>query len=603
MSAGKSACAPNRADTGVCSYSLSHSKEKMSLSANKIPGKREYHLYSLAMVVILLGWIVVVNYFSNKYFLRLDFSPNQAYTLSQATKQILKDLKEPVLIQAYFSPDLPPVIKDQINQISDLLTEYRIYGRGKVRVEIMDPTGKPGLREELEGRGIMPVPYQVRGASELSLREGFMALEIQYLDQRQAFPNVVAMPDFEYSVSSAILKISGEKEITIALLSGEGMPDAYRDLKSLREIVEKQYQFKTVSTQEGEAIPEDVNVLMVIAPGRISERDKYELDQFLMKGGKIIFLLDGTDVAEEYLVAFPHEDGLDDLLESWGVKRNHDLVMDVVNERVAMRQGPFQMVQDYPLWVKVNIPLLKELGIAENHQIINQLDSIVLLWPSSLEISGKNPEVKSLELLKTTPKSWTQAGGQFVLEPQKLPRAIPIEGMGEKTRVLAYLLEGKFKSFYAGKEKPGLEKPEEEGEKEEPGKKEEKAEAPSVGLAQSPETSILVVGNSRFIKEDYVNIGDSNLNFVLNTIDWMTLGGKLIGVRARISTEKPFSQEVMACLAQGNCQKGSFFRLLIARIAGPFLLPFGIIVYGLVRFQLRRRQKKSWARDSREAEK
>ncbi len=554
----------------------------MGIKQQKKFSKREYHLYSLALLIILLGWIGIVNYLSDKFFFRLDFSPNQAYTLSQSTKQILKDLKEPVLIQAYFTNDLPPVIKDQVNQVVDLLEEYRIYGKGKVRVEIIDPTNKPELREELEGRGIMPVPFQVRGASELSLREGFMALEIQYLDKRQPFPNVVSMPDFEYSISSAILKISGEKPVTIALLSGEGMPDPNRDLKSLREIVEKQYQFKTVSADEGGPIPEDVNVLLVIGPNRVSEREKYELDQYLMKGGKIVFLLDGTEVAEEYLVAFPREDGLDDLLESYGVKRNHDLVMDVVNERVATRQGSFQMVQDYPLWVKVNIPLLKELGIAEKHQIINQLDSVVLPWPSSVEISGKNPEVKSYELLKTSPKSWTQAGGQFVLEPSRLPKPIPIEGMGEKVRGLAYLLEGKFKSFYLGKEKPQLEK---NGEDKTGEKKPEPAEQENTArVDQSPETSLLVVGNSRFIKEDYANIGNSNLNFVLNTIDWMTLGGKLIGVRARVSTEHPFDQNL------------TFTKVLFARITGPLLAPIAIVIFGLVRMQIRRRQKKAGSR-------
>lgn len=567
----------------------------MNLRENKILTKQEYHWYSLAFLLILLSWIVVINYLSNKFFFRIDLSENKAYTLSKATKQILKDLREPVLITGYFSADLPPAIKDEVNQIRDLLDEYRVYGRGKVRVEIIDPASKPELREELEARGIMPVPYQVRGASEFSLKEGYMALEIQYLDKREAFPNAAMMQDFEYALSSTILKMTSEKPIKIAFLSGEGMPDAFRDLKSLRELIARQYEFRTVSTQEDEPIPEDINVLLVISPNRLQERDKYLIDQYLMKGGKIIFLLDGTQVSEEYLVAFPLEDNLDDMLESYGVKRNHDLVMDVVNEKVAMRSGIFQIVQDYPLWVKVNIPLLKELKLASDHQIINQLDSIVLPWPSSLELSGKNPDVKTIELLKTTPKSWVQAGGQFVLDPQRLPRAIPMEGMGEKVRLLGVLLEGKFKSFYAGKDIPKPEKGEGEEEKKEgeEAKKEgegEKKEEPAK-LDESVETSILVVGNSRFIQENYVKLANSNLNFVLNAIDWMTLGGKLIGVRARVSTEHPFDQDIMVCIAQGNCQKGSFVKLLFARITGPFILPVAIVIYGLVRLQIRRRQK------------
>ncbi len=571
----------------------------MGLSDNQTMGKREYHLYSLAFLLILLGWILVLNYLSNKFFLRLDLSRNHAYTLSQSTKKMLKELKEPVLIQCYFSTDLPAQIKDEMDQVKDLLNEYSIYGRGKVRIEYINPDRDPELKQELQARQIMPVPYQVRGASELSYREGYMAMELRYLDKTQAFHNVITLPDFEYSVSSAILKLSAEKEIGVAMLSGEGFPDAYQDLKSLRELIDSQYNFTTVSTQKGEFIPEDVNVLLVIGPSRMSDRDKYELDQFLMRGGKLILLVDGVDVAEQYLVAFPKEDGLDDLLESYGVKRNHDLVMDVVNEKVAMKQGEFQIVQDYPLWVKVSIPLLKELGLAADHQIVNQLDSVVLPWPSSVESSGNNPDAKATELLKTSPKSWVQSGSQFVLEPAKLPRAIPLEGMGEKVRTLSILLQGKFKSFYTGKEIPKPEKPKTEEGEEEP----EPEKVPPARLEQSPESAILVVGNSRFVREDYANIGNSNLNFVLNAVDWMTLGGKLIGVRARVSTEKPYNQDIVACLGQTNCSKGAIAKLLLARLLGPALLPVGIIAYGFARLQLRRRQKKSWAQAAKGAEK
>ena len=559
----------------------------MGLGDKKLLSKRQYQAYALAWLIILLGWLFVLNYLSNKVFYRLDLTEGKAYTLSKATKNVLKDLKQPVTITAYLSSNLPAMIRSDLGQIQNLLNEYQVYGRGRVKFKAVNPEGNPELQDELRSRGIEPIPYQVRGASELSLRQGYMAVEINYLDQHQVFPNVIDLKDFEYAITSALLKISSEKEIGVGFLSGHNEPDSFKALKTLREAVERQYLFSVVSNAESVAIPEDVNVLLVVSPQKVPDQDKYELDQFIMRGGKVIFLLDGVEVAEEYLMAFPKEDGLDDLLENYGVKRNHDLVMDLLNEKVAFRQGIFQLVQPYPLWVKVNIPVLKKLELAPDNQVINSLDSVVLPWVSSLEpVKGKEG-IKVSELLKSSPKSWVQAG-QFSLDPNKMPPPMPFAEMGEKSRTLAVLLQGSFKSLYANKPKPA-----------EAGAKSEEKSGPEK-LDQSPENSMVVVGNGRFVKDDYLNLGDSNLDFVLNAIDWMTWGGKLIGVRSRVSIDRPFSESVGACLAERSCSSWDIIRILFARTAGPFLLPIAVIIYGLVRFQVRRRAKKAWAAGKKE---
>jgi len=557
----------------------------MGVSRDKLLSKREYHLYSLAWLFILLGWLMVLNYLSNKFFYRLDLTSGKAYTLSKSTKAILKGLTQPVSITFYASGNFPPALKSDINQTRDLLSEYQIYSRGKLKFEMINPDTNPGLQEKLKTREVEPIQFQVRGASEFSLRQGYMAIEINYLDQRQLFPNALDMADFEYAMSSAILKLTSEKNIGVAFLTGHNEPDSFQKLKKMRAAVEQQYVFTTVDTTDGEPVAEDVSVLLVIGPSRVPDLDKYALDQFLMRGGKIIFLVDGTEVAEEYLMAFPKDDGLDDLLASYGVKRNHDLVLDIFNEKVAYRQGMFQLIQPYPLWVKMNIPKLEAANILPASQIINSLGSVTLPWASSLELNSSVQGIKATELLKSSPKSWVQTG-QFSLDPNRLPPPLPMTGMGEKSRLLGVLVEGSFKSFFAGKPEP---KPAQGGTE----SKKESKEKPA-RLDQSKPTSIIVVNNSRFIRDDYIGLGDSNLDLVLNSIDWMTWGGKLIGVRSRISTDRPFNQDINMCLSQRTCGTGSVVKLLTARLLGPFVLPLAVIIYGLARFQLRRRAKRSW---------
>jgi ABC-2 type transport system permease protein len=541
-----------------------------------------YRTNSLALLVIIIGLLGVINYFSYHLFRRLDLTEGRVYTISSSTKEILAGLKDPLIITAYFSKNLPAPLNHSAREVLNILEEYRIYGKGLVTLKRIDPSGDPELEQELRGRGIYDVPFQVRGADEFGIRKGYISMEVQYLDERKVFPNAISIHDLEYTLTTTVLKLSSGKSggsggvAKIGFLTGHNEKGPYQELSQLREAIEKQYEITTVETKSGKAVPQDVDALLVAGPDRLAERDKYELDQYLMRGGKLIFLIDGVNVSGQMMFAFPSSDGLDDMLKHYGIKRNHDLVMDVLCERVAMKQGGWQIIQEYPLWVKVNIPSLKALGTAADHPVINQLDSVSLPWCSSLKYEGSTGDVNPVELLRTTNKSWVQTS-QFRLRPDEIPPPLPIQDMGEDTRDLAILLSGTFKSFYAEKNIPPISAEDEEDEE-----LEEETARPG-RLDESAETSLLVVGNCRFVTNDYLNLGNSNDTFILNALDWMILGGKLIGIRSRQSMDRPFSRET------------SDARILATGIIGPFAVPLLIIVFGISRFVLKRRKKKLYA--------
>ncbi len=538
-----------------------------------------YRTNSLALLIILLGLMGVINYFSYKLFSRLDLTENKVYTISSSTKEILAGLKDPLIITAYFSRNLPAPLNHSAREVLNILEEYRIYGKGLVTLKRIDPSGDPELEQELRERGIYDVPFQIRGADEFGIRKGYISMEVQYLDERKVFLNAINIHDLEYTLTTTVLKLSSGKSegsggvAKIGFLAGHNEKEPYQDLSQLREAIEKQYEITTVETSSGKAVPLDVAALLVVGPDRLAERDKYELDQYLMRGGKLMFLIDGVNVSEQMMFAFPSSDGLDDMLKHYGIKRNHDLVMDVSCERVAMKQGGWQIIQEYPLWVKVNIPSLKMLGTAVDHPIVNQLDSVSLPWCSSLKYAGSTGDVKVAELLRTTNKSWIQTG-QFRLRPDEIPPPLPIQDMGEDTRDLAILLSGTFTSFYEGKDVPPIKAED---------KDEEETGMPPERLDKSTETSILVVGNSRFVINNYLNLGNSNDTFILNALDWMILGGKLIGIRSRQSTDRPFPEET------------SYAKILAAGIIGSFAAPLLLVVFGISRFVLKRRRKKLYA--------
>jgi ABC-2 type transport system permease protein len=544
----------------------------------------KYGTNSIALLVIVLGILGIVNYLSAHFFGRLDLTHDHLYTVSPSTKQILSGLDDALTIKAYFSKDLPAPHNFETREIVDLLQEYQTYGKGNIKVEVVDPAGDPKLEEELKAHGIYKLPFQVRGASEFGIKEGYLALRLQYRDKNQVFTNALAMGDpqnplsnLEYTLTSSIAKLSSEKTGKVGFFLGAAGEEGPPKFDEIRRAVSAEYELENVDFSAGQPAPEGVSVLVVLNPARVSEHDKYELDQFLMRGGKLIFLLDGVNVIQQYMFAMPKDDNLDDLLKSYGIKREHDLVMDVINERVAMRQGSWSIFQAYPLWVKVNIPYLRRLKEAADSPITNPLDSVVLPWPSSVAFEGEASENRQpLALLKTSPDSWVQTG-QFKLSPQELPPPLPVPGMGKQVRDLALLVTGTFPSFYAGKPVPAVEAKDKgaappEAKTEEPARKD-----------LSEKTSILIVGNARFISDDHLDPGNSNDKFLLNALDWMILGGKLIDIRSRGNAERPLDQDLSA------------WRFWTAGLAGPFLVPIGIIIFGFGRSYARKRSQRRYA--------
>jgi ABC-type uncharacterized transport system involved in gliding motility auxiliary subunit len=189
---------------------------------------------------------------------------------------------------------------------------------------------------------------------------------------------------------------------------------------------------------------------------------------------------------------------------------------------------------------------------------------MVLPWTSSLEIVG-GKDLRVTVLARSTNAAWTQSG-RFNLDPQQ--QFFPTQE-GQKSYPLAVLLSGKFKSFYAGKEMP---KADEKGSSSKP--REGRAT-----LAESPETSIIVVGNSHFISNGFIAQFDSNRIFFQNALDLLTLGDRLIGIRSRNVSDRPI---------MGISELGKTY-IRFANIAGA---PILVALFGLFRFYSRRRARR-----------
>jgi ABC-2 type transport system permease protein len=529
--------------------------------------KKKLETGSVILIVSVILILLVVNVYSYRHFQRLDLTSTKEYTLSQSSKDVMKRLKDVVTIKAYFSKKLPPYLAGIERGVRDTLQEYRAYAKGNLQVEFVDPSDDPKLQQELRFKGIMPRPFNILQRDRAEAISAYLAMSVQYENRTQVIPLVYDLPNLEYDLTGAILKVS-EEEKSVGLLTNNADVDLERNYQRLRRELEKQYGVQQVSLEGGRGIPRNIRTLIIISPKDFKETELYEIDQFLMGGGKIIFLVDAVELSKETLGASARLPNISRLIEHYGVKINPDLVIELNPTAMAVaafNTGYISLSLPYPFWVKALKPYL-----SRESPIVNRLESIVFPWVSSESIVEERTKGLTVtELVHTTPFAKT-VSEPFDLDPQQNFRA-GVKKEDLKSYLLATAISGKFTSFYKDKEIPKEEKSEGEKSPKPP------AEKPSVN--ESPQTQIVVVSNGRFFDDRNAWQFPGNLVFLLNAVDWLTLGNELISIRARRVVDRPIAD-------MSDAQKAT------VKFADTFGVSLVVVLFGISRIFLKRRKRR-----------
>ncbi|MCK4546330.1 MAG: GldG family protein [Candidatus Eisenbacteria sp.] len=517
---------------------------------------------AILSVVIILGILVVINFLSSRHFSRVDLTESKQFTITQSTRNILGRLDDVVNIRVYFTGNnkLPSRLVSLGQQVKDLLDEYGAYADGNLNIQFIDPEGNPEDETAARQLGIPQVPLQIIEKDKLQILNAYLGIAILYGDKSEVMPQVLDVRNLEYDLTSKILKVTQAEQKTVGFLTGHGELDLETDLSGIKGALEEQY--RVVPVPGGKPVPQDVTTLIVAGPKQVPERDKYEIDQFIMRGGKAVFLLDAVDIVPGRLQARVAESGLEDLMKHYGVTLSKELVVDPVNVNASFNMGRITFSLPYPFW-----PRVTESGFSEESPIVSDLSMLVLPWAGPTVVADGGEDSSSVDatvLAKSSPGSWVQTGF-FDLNPQQ---RFVNPGGEEKEYPLAVALGGGFGSFYLGKEIPeaGV------GEGEEPPE--------TLPLLEvSPMTQIVVVGSSSFAKNDFLRQFPSGGVFILNTVDWLTIGEDLIGIRSRALESRPLKE-----ISEGAKAAVKFINI--------FAVPLLVIIYGLVRVYARRRARK-----------
>jgi gliding-associated putative ABC transporter substrate-binding component GldG len=527
--------------------------------------------------LIVLAILMLVNYVSAGLFARLDLTENKEYTVSQSTKDVLGRMDDLVTVRAYFSRDLPSYLATLNRDVRDLLNEFRAFSGGNLLVEFQDPSTDPELENKVRRLGIPQVQLDVIEADSRELRNAWLGMAVSFEDRTEIIPVVSSVETLEYDLTAAILKVRQTEDKVLGFLTGHLEPDLFTELESTRQILERQYIVRQVDLDQGRrGIPEDINTLIIAGSTGINDREKYLIDQFIMNGGKLVLLEDAIHLMSGQLSARQVRSGLENLMPHYGLKVSEDLVLDALAEQAGFSSGFMRFMVRYPYWPKIS-SISK--GFNTEHPIVARLEALTLPWVSPIEESELKPEtVEFIPLASTSERSWT-ISGPFDLNPQQ--QFAPPGEM--RPHVVAAALTGTFTSYFADREIP--EAPADTTEALTPETEDETADEDK--LAESlAETQIVVVGTSHFIRENFLQQFPTNLTFLQNVIDWMTLGDELIDIRSRTVSDRPLKPEVLADEAEGTRNAIKFL--------GIFGMPIVLGIVGVARWMARRREKRAF---------
>jgi gliding-associated putative ABC transporter substrate-binding component GldG len=471
----------------------------------------------LGLVVLI---VVLTNVVASRHFLRLDLTSEKIYTLSDASRVLMGKLDKPLFVKVYFTRALEAPYNNHEQVLVDKLEEFRAYSRGRMEIATVDPTGDKDLEAEAQRFGIRPIQYRYQGKDRSELKRVFMGATFVYGDKQTALEAVTQVDTLEYDIAHALRSlVETQSKKTVGFTSGSQEVDLLKGtgpLENLRTKLQESYDVVQVPLGGEEGVPANVDALLVLGPQtQMGERAKYQLDQFLMRGGSLAVFV--TNLKPDLRTFRPEEifTGLESFLGHYGVVVNRDLVVDRNQNgvmRFPVRQGRY-MVQ-----LPVNYPLIpRSTDLSKESLIVKGLDQMLFPFASSLNVADPLPAGVEATVLARASAAAGRLKQIRTIDPSGYKATLPNEETGPWPLMVA--LTGPFTSYFAGRPIPPP-----------------AAETPFGSAALPPEEAAARINESaaaRLLVSGSADAFANNPAFVLNLVDWMCQDEALIGIRAK----------------------------------------------------------------------
>lgn len=532
---------------------------------NKRKNLKKNQLISFFLTLVI---IVVVNIIGSFVFTRFDLTSEKRYTLSNTTKDILKDLDDYVYFKVYLEGDFPAGFKKLRRETKEMLDEFRAYSKF-IDYEFINPA-EGGDRNEVSENykllyqsGLNPTELTVQGndgsSKQMVIWPGALVsyrndteIAIDLLENQLGQTSEEALnasrQNLEFRLVDAIKKVTRFRKPNIAFIEGHGElseTDVYDITQTLKqnynvtrgEINERvdALMHRSEPDNNGEVTTHlNFDAIIIAKPTEpFSEKDKFLIDQYIMHGGKVLWLVEpvfatmDSLTSQESTIGVDLDLNLEDMLFKYGVRMNHNLLLDLNCAALPIRTGQVAGQAQLEFYRWFYFPLVQA---ASNHPMVRNMNAIKLDFVSSLEATSSEGDIVKTPLLKTS--DYTKISGSPVYITLAMLKQNPDKRMfPSRGQNVAYLLKGTFPSLYANRITYEIEE-----------SKEMKF------LAESKPTAMIVVADGDIIRnqldvkrhtplplgyDQYTGNTYGNKDFIENAISYLIDGEGLIDIRSR----------------------------------------------------------------------
>lgn len=494
-------------------------------------GKKSY----TSQVLLITGIIILINVLAEQFYFRLDLTADKRYTLSKATKNILRSLDEPVTITAYFTEDIPPQLLKARKDFRDILVEYSSLADGNLVYEFIDPNKDQEMESKAIQEGIMPSIVNVREKNQMTQKRVFLGAVIKMGNDKEIIPVIQTGTAMEYELSSSIKKLSVADKPLIGFVQGHGEP-LFTALQQVMASLGVLYEIRNVYLDEPVQDLLRYETLVIVAPTDTFPPEHLNtLDHYLTQGGNLFVAYnrvkgDFTTVSGSTIYT-----GLEDWLSGKGIFIENNFLVDASCGSVGVQQQAGVM----SFTTNISFPYIPVIHAFADHPVTKGLEQVILPFASTIQFTGDTNMIFT-PIAFSSPKSGTQQPPVFFdVNKRWTDRDFPLSGL-----TVAALLTGK--------------------------------------ISGEADARIIVVGDGDFPVSGEgprpQQLQPDNVNLMVNAIDWLSDETGLIDLRTKAITARPLRD-----LEDG---RALFLKWL------NFLLPiFLVVAYGIFRNQMNKRMR------------
>ncbi|MBN8695996.1 MAG: gliding motility-associated ABC transporter substrate-binding protein GldG [Bacteroidetes bacterium] len=563
---------------------------------SEINKNKKRDLTALALAVLI---IVLLNFVGSFVFHRFDLTAEKRYTLSDATKNLLSEINDVVYVKVYLDGDFPAGFKRLRDETREMLDEFRAYSNDNIEYEFINPSVSDNKKQQNEiykqlyDKGLEPTNLEVKEENGTTQQIIWPAALVTYKGRELPWQLLKtqmgqsaegqlnnSIQALEYEFASVIRNLSKVIRPQIGFIEGHGELDTlatYDIAAALSEF----YIVKRVEIKQQLKALEGYKAIVIAKPDTaFSEQDQFILDQYIMKGGKVLWVVDPINMPVDSLsrmgrvMAVPYTLGIDKMLYKYGVRVNENMVVDMQCSAIPINKALKGQQPRFELMPWIFSPLLNP---TLDHPIAKNLDIIKTDFASTID-TIEQKGVKKTILLQSSKYSKT------LVQPVRVDLNYLRFQLDEKQfnnpyQNVAVLLEGEFQSVFKNRIPPEI------------------ANDSAIGFkANGVKTAMIVISDGDIIRNDvqyqtrkpyplgfdkYTQRTYGNRNFILNCINYLCDDSGLISVRAR---------ELTLRLLDKKKVKNEGTKWKVINTAVPLLL---VIVYGLIYYYIRKRKYSS----------